>query len=405
MSKRFPMVTPILSLLIGTFACGDVNTAEPVFETAIETTAGSALPAPRHLLASSLSVSQVRLSWKDASSSEAGFEILRSTNGSAGTYSVVGKVSSNATKFTNTGLSTGREYCYQIRAMARAGSASSPGSNRVCTKTMSGTVPEVRVVTFGDSNTDWGLNGTSPQVLARSYISESSHSAAMLPHGSDQLAGKIEREWRAVRSNAIRAVNHAISGTTTGGGGYGGPNRRSTGAPQARTQVAGASRFEGEVLGAKWPWSGGEPVNTKYVDGSLRRVHAFVPGAHDFAYVSMGTNDAANRISTQQTLANLSWMIGKWVGAGRRADHFLLTTLAPRSDKWGATIPALNDGIRSLAASKGVVLIDLANHTSANNGRTWRSVSLHVGDGVHYSESVRDWLSRSIVAAMASRVP
>jgi hypothetical protein len=96
----------------------------------------------------------------------------------------------------------------------------------------------------------------------------------MLPNTNDQLAGKIEIRWKALRSNAVRAVNHGISGTTTGGGGFGGPDRRSNGAPQARTLVSGITRFEGEVLGAAWPWSGGEPVNTVFPDGALRRVQA-----------------------------------------------------------------------------------------------------------------------------------
>ncbi len=364
-----------------------------------------ALPAPRELLASALSLAQVRLSWKDASASESGFEILRSTTGSGGTYSLVGTNQSNVTTFTNMALSGGRMYCYQVRAKAGGGAATSPGSNRVCTTTMSGTAPAVRVVTFGDSNTDWGINGTSPQVLARSYISQGPYSAAMLPHTSDQLAGKIETRWRAVRTNAIRAVNHAISSTTTGGGGFGGPNRHSQGAPHARTLVSGVTRFQGEVLGAKWPWSGGEPVNTKYVDGSLRRVQAFSPGVNDFVYVSMGTNDPSSRMSTGQTLANLRWMIDTWLSAGRRADHFLLTTLAPRTGPVGASFPTLNDGIRALAISKGAVLIDLASYTSADNGRTWRSTTLHVGDGVHYSESVRDWLAGRVVDEMRKRVP
>ena len=365
----------------------------------------SPLPAPKHLLASGLSLSQVRLSWKDMSGSELGFEILRSTTGCAGTYSLVATTTSNATSFTNSGLSRGREYCYQVRARAGVGSQSSARSNSACAKTMFGGSPAVRVVMFGDSNTDWGLNGTSSNVVSRSYISESPYSAAMLPHGSDQLTSKVEARWRAIRSNAIRAVNHAISGTTTGGGGYGGPNRRWTGAPQARTMVGGVTRFQGEVLGNKWPWSGGEPVNGKYVDGALRRAQAFTPGTNDFVYVSMGTNDAAAGMSSQQTLANLAWMIDRWVAAGKRADHFLLTTLAPRTSASGGTFPALNNGIRTLASSKGVVLIDLASYTSADNGRTWRSGNLHVGDGVHYSESVRDWLAERVVTAMRARVP
>ncbi len=392
------------SVMIGLLGCGDVAVA-PVSGVARPSAAVAAsLPAPQHLLASALSLSQARLSWKDMSGSETGFKILRSTTGSAGQYSAIGTVGSNVTKFTDSKLSRGRQYCYEVRA--KAGDVeTSAGSNRVCVTTMSGTAPAVRVVTFGDSNTDWGLDGTSPNVLATSYISGSPHSAAMLPHTSDQLADKIETRWRAVRSNAIRAVNHAISGTTTGGGGYGGPNRRWTGAPQARTRAGGVTRFEGEVLGSKWPWSGGEPVNEKYPDGSLRRIQSFVPGTNDFAYISMGTNDPSNGMSTSQTLANLSWMIDRWLAAGKRADHFLLTTLAPRSDKWGGTIPQINEGIRALATSKGAVLIDLASYTSADGGRTWRSSSLHVGDGVHYGEAVRDWLAGRVVDEMLRRVP
>ena len=96
-------------------------------------------------------------------------------------------------------------------------------------------------------------------------------------------------------------------------------------------------------------------------------------------------------------------MIDTWQAAGRRSDHFLLTTLAPRTD-FAGNFPALNDGIRALAAAEGVVLIDLASHTSDDNGLTWRSSDLHVGDGVHYSESVRDWLADRIVAEMSARV-
>ncbi|MDQ3224089.1 MAG: SGNH/GDSL hydrolase family protein, partial [Gemmatimonadota bacterium] len=317
----------LVLVVIGALNCGDVATEGPASNLVAPGLAVAAqLPAPRHLLVSVLSLSQARLSWKDMSVSESGFEILRSTTGRGGAYSLIGTAGSNVTRFTNSTLSRGREYCYQVRSKAGGDAETSVGSNPACAKTMSGTTPAVRVVTFGDSNTDWGLNGTSPQVVARSYISESPYSAAKLPHGSDQLAGKIETRWRAVRSNSIRAVNHAISGTTTGGGGYGGPNRRGTGAPQARTLVGGATRFQGEVLGVNWPWSGGEPINDKYVDGALRRAQAFTPGTNDFVYVSMGTNDAANGLSTQQTLANLGWMIDRWRAAGRRADHFLLTT-------------------------------------------------------------------------------
>jgi len=398
----------VRAALIGALACGNDQPLPTDISArgsgAAAAPAVAAHPAPSQLVVSGITLGQARLSWKDRSSGEAGFEILRSTGGGGGPYSLVATVSANANRYTNSGLSRGRGYCYQVRAKAGGGYSTSSSSNSACMTAISGKTPAVRIVTFGDSNTDWGLNGTSSGILARSYIAKGPYTAAMLPHSSDQLAGKIQTRWSAVRGNAIGVVNHAISGTTTGGGAYGGPNRRK-GSPQARTVSGGITRFQGEVLGAKWPWSGGEPVSANFVDGAIRRVHAFVPGTNDFVYVSMGTNDAANSISTGQTLANLGWMIDTWRAPGRRADHFLLTTLAPRTgDGAGATFPALNDGIRALAASKGVVLIDLAAHTSADNGRTWRSASLHVGDGVHYSESVRDWLAGKIVEEMSERV-
>ncbi len=367
--------------------------------------AGPAIPAPQELLASALSVSEVRLSWKDASASEAGFEISRSTSEVTGPYTLISTAAANLTTFSDATLSPGERYCYQVRAKAGEGNASSAHSNQVCAVTMSGATPPVRIVTFGDSNTEWGVNGVDPRVLARSYLSEGSYLAAMAPHTSDQLAGKIETRWKAARSNAVRAVNHAISSTTTGGGGFGGANRHSSDAPHARTAVAGITRFEGEVLGLRWPWSGGERVSSKYTDGAVRRVQAFAPEPNDFVYVSMGTNDPGSRMSTQQTLTNLQWMIDRWLAAGRSADHFLLTTLAPRTGALGTSFPALNNGIRALAASRGVVLIDLATHTSPDNGRTWRSDSFHVGDGLHYSETVRDWLADQVVTEMSRRVP
>jgi len=390
----------LLPAVLGALGCGDlINEPHPAAEVVLMTT----LETPKQLIASALSRSEARLSWLDASTSESGFEILRSTTGAGGPYALVRTVASNVVTFKNTGLSANRTYCYQVRAKAGGGLETSAASNSACITTMVGTSPAVRVITFGDSNTDWGLDGTNPTVLATSYVGHTSSSAAMLPNTSDQLAGKVEIRWKALRSNAVRAVNHGISGTTTGGGGFGGPDRDGTGAPEARTLVSGITRFEGEVLGAAWPWSGGEPLNMAYPDGALRRVQAFVPEGKDFVYVSMGTNDPLNGISHQQTLANLRWMIDTWQAAGRRSDHFLLTTLAPRTD-FAGNFPALNDGIRALAAAEGVVLIDLASHTSDDNGLTWRSSDLHVGDGVHYSESVRDWLADRIVAEVSARV-
>ena len=198
-------------------------------------------------------------------------------------------------------------------------------------------------------------------------------------------------------------VNHAIAGTTSGGGAHGGADRNRNGAPNAGTVVGGVTRFEGEVLGRAYPWSGGEPTGAAYPGGAIRRVQAYAPVPGDFVYVSIGTNDFADAgMSGAQTLANLGWMVARWTGAGHAADHFVLTTLAPRQDRpaLDTLLPNLNAGIRGLAARTGVGLIDLAAHTSPDDGRTWRDSTMHIGDRLHYTTPVRAWIADQLVAYM-----
>jgi len=247
-----------------------------------------------------------------------------------------------------------------------------------------------RVVTFGDSNTDRGVVGGS--FAEASYISSDSTArlAPTAPNGIHQLAGKIEALSTA--SDTLRAVNHAISGSNTGTG-----KNDVDGSANARGVWNGITRFEAEVLGLGAPtWDTGD---------GLPRVQAFTPTARDFVYVSMGTNDLFYGITPAQTVANLHWMVDRWAQAGLPPSHFILTTLPPAAIAgYADEIPAVNDGIRQLAALRGLSLIDLATHVSADNGATWRSDTLHIGDGVHYREPVRQWLAEQ-VAAIARDTP
>jgi lysophospholipase L1-like esterase len=250
---------------------------------------------------------------------------------------------------------------------------------------------QVRIVTFGDSNTDVGYAGTNPTLVAASYVSSSTLRASPNdPNSSREVAGKVESKWSAQSPLPITAVNHGISGTRTGSG------RTSLEAPNARESVSGVTRFAGEVLGAGLPWAGGES-GSAYSSGSILRVRAFVPGANDFVYVSMGTNDFADGLTPDQTAANLEWMVDQWVNAGRSPNHFIITTLPPRPSS-GGTIPPINTLVRAIAVRRGVHLIDLAARTSDDNGATWRSSADHIGDSIHYSEVVRDWLADQIVS-------
>jgi lysophospholipase L1-like esterase len=355
---------------------------------------------PTNLAASPRSASMIRLSWRDNSAKEPGFELQRSTTGISGKYTLLATLPANATGHTDSGLTGGKEYCYRVRTTAAGAMAPSPFSNKICT-----TTPLVRVVTFGDSNTEGCPENSTAK---RAYVSPVPRLGPNDPHLACMLAGKIEAKWRAARSEAFRAVNHGIGSTTSGGGGFGGPDRSVQTSPNARTAVNGITRYEAEVLGLGYPWSGGETTNKYFPSGPVLRVNAFVPGPNDFAYVSMGTNDASStrNMTPAETETNLRWMVERWLAAGRAPDHFLVTTLPPRAGTNTPTaIPDRNQLIRVLAAELGVRLIDLAAHVSDDDGLTWRSATLHIGDSIHYTEAVRSWLADRVVEHISAEIP
>jgi hypothetical protein len=257
--------------------------------------------------------------------------------------------------------------------------------------------PVARIVTFGDSNTDYGyVSDSNFDIAARSYVSNrlSTRLSPTDPNHPNQLAGLIETRWADVEPSMITAVNHGIGGTNSGTG-----RVSSTTAPNALLSRNGVTRYEAEVLGKGYPWNGGETNTTEYPDGGISRVNAFSPGPTDFAYVSMGTNDPTVSLTPEQTLANLTWMVDAWLAEGHDAERFIITTLAPRGAGNGVTFPQINAGIRTLASSRGIKLIDLAVYTS-DDDLTWRSADLHVGDEVHYTVAVRDWIAQQVVAHM-----
>jgi hypothetical protein len=311
--------------------------------------------------------------------------------------------------YNDTGLNSAATYCYQVKATGAGSAPDSPFAGPVCATTPL----VVRMVLFGDSNTDRCEEHqlSSDPLRFGSYVSIKPALSPTAQHLSCSVAAKVVASWNGLRAESVLVVNHAIASTTTGGlGGTGDPLRSSQSAPNARTVVNGITRFEAEVLGQGAPtWNGGETNATWFPSGAVTRVNAYVPKANDFAYVSMGTNDdagAARTLTAQATADNLRWMIQGWLDAGHRADHFILTTLAPRDDANTATsIPDRNVLIQALATELGVHLIDLAGHVSDNNGATWRDPSLNIGDGIHYTETVRGWLGDQVAAWMSAEAP
>ncbi|MGH7599992.1 MAG: fibronectin type III domain-containing protein, partial [bacterium] len=87
------------------------------------TTTLPALPkAPGNLIASTVSSSQIDLTWADSSNNEGGFKIERKA-GAAGTYAEIDSVGAGVTNYSNTGLTAGVTYFYRIRAFNASGNS------------------------------------------------------------------------------------------------------------------------------------------------------------------------------------------------------------------------------------------------------------------------------------------
>ena len=377
------------------------------FSTSACATAGTPVAAPSNLAASVTSSTAIGLTWTDNSSNETGFEVWRSTTGAAGTYTLLTAVAAGATSANDTGLAPGTQYCYQVKALGNGVNPESGFSNAACA------TATVRIVLFGDSNTE---RCTEDNTKPGSYVSILPRLLPTDAHLACSTPGKVETKWAVLRpAVTIHAVNHAIAGTGTGGntGAVGDPDRSLQGSPNARLAVGGITRFEAEVLGQGYPWSGGEPNNAPDHDftSPILRVNAITPGTSDFVYVSMGTGDFTTTghperaLTSTQTEANLRWMANAWIAAGLPADHFIITTLPPRDDAVSPTsVSNRNTKIKALASELGLHLINLADHVSADNGATWLP-GFNIGDGTLYTEAVRDWLADQIVTWMNTATP
>ncbi|HEX2224771.1 MAG TPA: fibronectin type III domain-containing protein [Thermoanaerobaculia bacterium] len=125
---------------------------------------GGALAAPSNLQATSVSGSEVQLTWNDNSTSETGFRI-EVRQGASGTFTQVGTVGANVNGAIVNGLNPGTSYSFRVRATN--GTNNSAYSNVATVTTQSGdgyfTDPEfpgfrfrVRIVDQGSGQTFQG---------------------------------------------------------------------------------------------------------------------------------------------------------------------------------------------------------------------------------------------------------
>jgi hypothetical protein len=123
--------------------------------------------APSNLAGIAQSSTQVMLTWRDNSTNETGFQILRKT-GASGSY-LTNTVAANTLSFTNSGLVAGTQYFYKVRAYNSAGvsafsseiSVTTPGSTPPATNSSPGVATFVQSdnVTRGNWKGLYGAKG------------------------------------------------------------------------------------------------------------------------------------------------------------------------------------------------------------------------------------------------------
>ena len=223
---------------------GGVTPSSPLSGSDCATT-GAQVAAPSSLAATVTSSTAIALTWTDNSSNESGFEIWRSTTGASGTYTLRNTVAANAESTNDTGLTPGTQYCYEVRGLGNGINPASDFSSSGCATPIT-----VRVVLFGDSNTDRCPDQSS---VPGSYVSVVPRLGPTNPHPSCTVAGKVQAKWEAIRSKTIVVVNHGINSTTTGGNTHltGDPDRTSQGSPNARFSVGGKDALRGGGPGGR----------------------------------------------------------------------------------------------------------------------------------------------------------
>ncbi len=102
--------------------------ASPWSNQATVTPTGLPPAAPTNLTATAAGPTQITLTWTDNSNNETAFAVWRQ-GGGGGAFGRVAALAANTTSFTDTGLTPGTAYSYEVRAISNAGA--SPWSNQV----------------------------------------------------------------------------------------------------------------------------------------------------------------------------------------------------------------------------------------------------------------------------------
>ena len=120
--------------------------------------------APSHLVASSNSGTEIRLTWSDSSNNETGFEIMRRT-GFDGPWAQIASVSANVTTYQDAGLTSNTAYWYRVLG-SNSGGNSPPSNDAFCVTLPRPTNPRATALSYTAINLSWRDNSVSEEGFA-----------------------------------------------------------------------------------------------------------------------------------------------------------------------------------------------------------------------------------------------
>ncbi len=152
--------------------------------------------APSNVIATTVSESQINLSWNDNATDEDGFSVERSLDQS--TWSIIASLSANANKYSDTGLLPDTTFYYRTRAYNSTGN--SAYSNTDSARTLQAVSPDT---TPPETPNDLGatVKGRSRVVLSWSSVSD--------------FGGSGLSHYRIMRNNTLLADTTGTSFTDT----------------------------------------------------------------------------------------------------------------------------------------------------------------------------------------------
>ncbi len=186
------------------------STANSGYTNEASASTSGILAAPSGLTATTISNSQINLTWIDNSSTETGFRIERKL-GAGGTYSEIATVAANVTSYPNAGLADATVYYYRVRAYDGSGNSGYTAEANACTGVISGTV-DGKSPNIVYSGTGWFNDATSYPLA---YAQTQNYSATTGDSATFSFSGTTVR-WVHLRFPHMGIASVAIDGIDKG---------------------------------------------------------------------------------------------------------------------------------------------------------------------------------------------